>query len=218
MKTDILTRTRAQIAGMEAAKPLLERVDAIDERLAELAAELKTFHRLLPKSDISALMLGWLQRERTQFEGESSEVFLNTLMRTVAALHRGDRPRVWDGQHGFQLLLSLLWPQIEQSVPLAIERLNYQEGPSAVERARRGPAIEVEHAALLTEREQLVDEIAAVTNGAVKLDHLPETAERRSRDAEDRRRDAAFEASHGRVLDRINTRHEQERGGAPVLD
>jgi hypothetical protein len=102
---------------------------------------------------------------------------------------------VQSDRHAFELLVWLLWPVLETSAPAAVQRLTYDEGPSLKARTKTRERLADERATLVAEREQLVDRVIDMTGGALKIEQLEETVQRRASEARnDRAQQARREA------------------------
>lgn len=181
-----MTTSHLQLAALKQATPLVERLDAIDRRLAALTTEkLAADNALLPKGEVTARLLEWLATVRTQFEQSGGTFLGDDVAIDLVSRFSQDAPQapiVGKADHVFQLLVWLLWPAIEASAPAAVQRTAYTEGPRLKVRTATRARLTEERATLVAEREGLVEQAVSMTGGALKIEHLPETFQQRERD------------------------------------
>lgn len=202
----IAARVEGIRSSLSAAETFVRRIDEIDARLLELRQEWRAVDLPLPKSDIAALTLEWLRSTAHAFGTQPPNWARNVAMDLVDSLSRQQQPSISN-----ELFVWLLLPQLEASVPKAIAGLSYEAGAPLKERPQRKAAIEEERARLVAEREHAVDQVVTLSNGALQVEHLEETAQRRVREA---REQAWLDGRKDRVgIDetRINERYERDR-------
>lgn len=197
-----------ETANLAQAAPLLEEIERIDQRLPEIARELLEVGRgFLPKDEITQRLLDGLKALRSEYQTPSSWVpDVHGLISTLSA----EPPpplRVRDGDHALKLITWLLWPVIETSAPHAVAGVSYEAGLGSKQRRDGRARLETERVALVEKREDLVERVNALGAGRLRIDHLPQTAERldqerRTREAREERLIALKDnmAKHGRYM------------------
>jgi len=199
------TEARAAAARLHEAAPALERVAAIDARLAAIASEAKAAARgPLPKDEVADRLISWLRSRRQEFEHPRSEANGDKRPFPVVVSQLSARDTVIhaSADEAFTLLVWLLGPELEDRAREAVAGLDYVEGLSAAERVQRGAAHDKERARLVAEREPLVETVRAA---GIAFAHLPETQDRLNNEA----RRAALRAEE-QIRDQTDQRRQHE--------
>ncbi len=206
--------TTAQQIETQAAKitdaiPAVKRIEAVDARLAAIREEEREFRKLLPKEEVAARCREWLGSVRDRYRRESGRYEIHaTAFDLVRALSGSRRPHLRSEDDVFALLVFLLGPALEESASRAILSLDFEEGPSSDVRTRRSAEMVTERQELIAEREELVERVNAAGLG---LAHLPETVEKRSREAAQAEREEEARRREAEAAREIDARHERER-------
>lgn len=179
----------------------LKRIEAIDVSLVGIVREQKELaNTLLPKAEIADRLRGWFRSVRENYLRSESgpydvEIRASDLL---ASLHRHAEPRFRHEGDMLKFLVFLLGDILEESVPAAVARLQYAEGPGSAERVTRLAELDAERGSLLSEREQLVDGVIAESGGKIEIHPHPETQQRLDTERERRERSAREEESRRR--------------------
>jgi len=180
-----------QAGRLTALAPDLERIEAIDERLAGIRADLKDTAGLLAPGDLGEALAAYLRQRRESFERPGPRATVWDLLQRLSAGKAPSFQVLAPDQLVLDLLLFLLGERVEELATEAICRLPIRPGMSAKERERVRAKLDAERVELVAERERLVEKCR---NGGLTLAHLVETqqrlnAETRAREQEARQRD-----------------------------
>ncbi len=184
---------RELLTGMASAGPMLERIQAIDGRLAAIRGEERAAGGMLPREEVEARLCAWFRERRENFERGPVNVSSSLTASLVASGFSVGRPlsiaaQRSPGDAAFDLVLWLLGPEVEERAKAALARVEFRSGLGSKERAALRARLGAERAELLAEREGLVDECC---EAGVTVPHLPETEQRRAQDAERARQEEA---------------------------
>jgi len=190
--------------GPSVAKQL-ERIDAIDERLAQIAASQQDEQRLVPEAEHVVAIVDWIRR-RGQAKSSLGARPLELLLPLGFSTPRDPQLVGADLE---RLLFLFFGEQMEHEAPRVAAAITARHtaprGRPAAERPAILARLSAERAQLVAERAQLVDAIGDASAGTVMVVQLPET--RHERDV------AKQVAEQARVNEEIQRQH---KAGVPV--
>lgn len=184
------------------AMPALQRIDAIDARLAEIAAEQKSLGGALPPGEIANKLANDLAARAHDFDAGRSPWSSREIVSELTARDRLPGTFFSEPMHVLALVLALFTPEeLDERVQDAVKRWNYPHGRSAQERQKLGGGLAEERAALVAEREPLVE--AAKAAGA-DIAHLPETTRARQAAIAQAKREEDQRQRQAEILARVD--------------
>jgi hypothetical protein len=160
-----------------AAQPKVARIEAIDARLADITHEMSRTRGRLPKAEVAARLVEVLKSRREAFvDGRAPYLDAQHLVGALSADGRIESPF----QHVVEIIDVLVWlmgDDLDRRVKRAVDALSYNEGLGSAERKELKARLDQEHASLIAERANLVDELAAL---GVTVKHHPITGQQRN--------------------------------------